>query len=98
MRCLLRNRVSKRRNHMYQLKDDVLSQRALGDSGVGVMGHWGDGAREQMLQRSNTPMLQYLFFVSEIMLENQLSRSLTLKLIRMGIQAPQSLFQSMYSQ
>jgi hypothetical protein len=41
---------------MYQLKGYVLSQRALGDSGVGVMGHWGDGAMGPMRQRSHAPI------------------------------------------
>lgn len=54
------------------------------------MGHWGVGALElqcsisPVLQCSNAPMLQHLFLVSDMMLENQLSQSLALKLIRMG--------------
>jgi len=77
---------------MYQLKGyaknnarlrlGVPSQRAWGDSGVGVIGHWGDGAMGQTRKWSHALMLQHLFCVSDMMLENQLSRSFTLKLIR----------------
>jgi hypothetical protein len=40
--------------HMYQLKGYVLSQRALGDSGVGVMGHWSNGANATTLSCSHS--------------------------------------------
>jgi len=36
------------------------------------------------LQRSNAPMLQHLFSVSNMMLDNQLSQGLALNLMRMG--------------